>query len=304
MHLLLWLFLISVGGCLLLALLLHTLPKLGSLGKAISAKCCEAPGLDVVVFCFTSVPQIAGIVLGAMQGGIFLRDGSIGIRLGAEQTTAASWLGALIGLIVGTLAQLFSLWAWCRVHELVHHKVMQRPRIKGSLAKILSRDGKGGFAASWRNYLGVWWTLWAVPIFTFVRIGELCVYPIVSRLVRLPRYRESDWVRVSRQKFDGLVGADLIWCLYCDWMTGVWSLGSEMLRNIESFWCPIRFASAEKCANCTTDFPDIDIDWVRADGKIEDVTSLIEKKYPGPKGSIGGENSWSGHPVRLTVRGK
>ena len=47
-------------------------------------------------------------------------------------------------------------------------------------------------------------------------------------------------------KVEGLVGHDRIWCLYCDWMTGVWSLGTEMLRNVESFWCPLRFSSDAK----------------------------------------------------------
>ena len=51
---------------------------------------------------------------------------------------------------------------------------------------------------------------------------------------------------------------DLIWCLYCDWMTGVYAFGGEMLRNVESFWCPIRFYDGKKCENCKIDFPDIE----------------------------------------------
>ena len=35
-------------------------------------------------------------------------------------------------------------------------------------------------------------------------------------------YKQAEWVNVSRTKFDGLVGHDLIWCLYCDWR---WSDG-------------------------------------------------------------------------------
>jgi hypothetical protein len=126
------------------------------------------------------------------------------------------------------------------------------------------------------------------------------VYPPLTWLVRLPRYRSSEWVNVSRQKFDGLVGHDLIWCLYCDWMTGVWSLGTEMLRNVESFWCPIRFASPEKCANCRVDFPDIEGGWVAADGEMADVVGVLTDRYPGPKG----DNAWFGHPTRLTVEGR
>jgi hypothetical protein len=89
----------------------------------------------------------------------------------------------------------------------------------------------------------------------------------------------GEWVTVSRQKFDGLVGHDLIWCLYCDWMTGVYSLGAEMLRNVESFWCPIRFYDGKKCENCRIDFPDIDR-WVPADGNMKQVTELLLEKYP------------------------
>jgi hypothetical protein len=246
--------------------------------------------------------MVAGVVVGWQQGPEWFT------RWQQEQAFTlnpawASLAGAGLGLVAGSIGHLLALWAWCRIHELVHIKVLRRPRIKGSLAKILSSDGKGGAWARTRNSIGVWWTLWAVPIFTLIRIGELTIYPIVSRFVRLPRYTEREWVQVSRQKFDGLVGADRIWCLYCDWMTGVWSLGSEMLRNIESFWCPIRFASDAKCDNCKTDFPDIDIDWVRSNGTMRDVTELIEKKYPGP----GGENSWSGHASRrtqMTVNGQ
>ncbi len=302
MHDLLVVALGTLAGCLLLAGVLHALPKvgLGSLG----AKCAEAPLLDVIVFVLCHGGMVAGVVLGWLRGPAWA--GSWGWALGEG---SASLAGSGLGLVAGSVGHLVALWAWCRVHELWHIRVMKRPRIKGSLAKILSSDGKGGLAASWRNYLGVWWTLWAVPIFTFIRIGELTVYPIVSRFVRLPRYREREWVRVSRQKFEGLVGADRIWCLYCDWMTGVWSLGSEMLRNIESFWCPIRFASDAKCTNCVTDFPDLDVDWVAANGRIEDVAALIEKKYPGPTPVRGGPNSHSTHPsrgtvVRLTVRGE
>ena len=287
--------------CLVLAGLLHLLPRLGSLGKALSAKCCEAPLLDVIVFGFTSLPPVVGAVMGSRLGAgtisnLAWRDV---LLPSAVDSTAWAWLGGLLGIIAATIGQLVAMWAWCRLHELANPAAMKGQRIKGSLAKILGNTA----SARWRNYLAVWWTLWAVPIFSIIRIGELFIYPPVTWLIRLPRYRESEWVRVSRHKFDGLVGADRIWCLYCDWMTGVWSLGSEMLRNIESFWCPIRFASDAKCENCKTDFPDVDIDWVRSDGTMGDVTALIEKKYPGPDG----DNSWSGHASRratLTVKGQ
>jgi thiol-disulfide isomerase/thioredoxin len=97
---------------------------------------------------------------------------------------------------------------------------------------------------------------------------------------------------VSRQKFEGLVGQDLIWCLYCDWMTGVYSLGAEMLRNVESFWCPIRFYDDKKCENCKLDFPDIERGWVAKEGTMEDVEEVLKKMY------ANSQSSWFGHPER------
>ena len=130
-------------------------------------------------------------------------------------------------------------------------------------------------------------------------MAEVLAYPLLHWTCGLPRYRQGDWVNVSRQKFDGLVGHDLIWCLYCDWMTGVWSLGTEMLRNVESFWCPIRFASDKKCENCAIDFPDVNGGWTPANGTMADVVRTWEGHYAAP-----GENPWLGHKVRLTVNGR
>ena len=120
-------------------------------------------------------------------------------------------------------------------------------------------------------------------------------------LLRFPRYDHADWVTFSRHKFRDLVGHDLVWCLYCDWMTGTWSLGTEMLRNVESFWCPIRFNSEKKCANCAIDFPDVFNGWVAADGSMADVATLVERMQ-----TRVGVNAWFGHPSRvpLTVKGK
>ena len=130
-------------------------------------------------------------------------------------------------------------------------------------------------------------------------MAEVLTYTPLTWIVRLPAYKHGDWVNVSRQKFCGLVGHDLIWCLYCDWMTGVWSLATEMLRNVESFWCPIRFASGKKCENCAIDFPDINNGWVDANGTMADVAATLDKMY-----SAGGDHPWFGHPVRVTVKGK
>ena len=100
--------------------------------------------------------------------------------------------------------------------------------------------------------------------------------PWLTWLLGFKSYDHREWVNVSRHKFEGLIGRDLIWCLYCDWMTGVYSLGAEMLRNVESFWCPIRFYDDKKCENCSLDFPDIDAGWVPADGTMADVVQVLE----------------------------
>jgi hypothetical protein len=76
-------------------------------------------------------------------------------------------------------------------------------------------------------------------------------------------------------------------------MTGVWSLGTEMLRNVESFWCPIRFYSEKKCENCKIDFPDVEEAWVKNNGKMSDVVELLDCKYSQVK-----ERSWFGHKSR------
>ena len=83
-------------------------------------------------------------------------------------------------------------------------------------------------------------------------------------------------------------------------MTGVWSLGTEMLRNVESFWCPIRFASGKKCANCSTDFPDVNNGWVPATATMADVTETLAAKYPPDQYP----RAWFGHPGRVTVKGR
>jgi hypothetical protein len=179
---------------------------------------------------------------------------------------------------------------WELIHEALHRDAVRGPRI----VKITNAQ-----VGTMRNFVGTWITALVTPLFWFVRIAELTVYPLLTLIVRLPAYNQAEWVNVSRQKFDGLVGHDLIWCLYCDWMTGIWSLGTEMLRNVESFWCPIRFASGKKCDNCAVDFPDINNGWVAANGTMADVVATIEEKY-----SKDGPRAWFGHPVRVTIEGK
>lgn len=262
---------ITLASLLALAGLLHLIPKLGPPGKRLASACIQAPGLDLIVAAFTMAPMIAGLAVG--------------------QATLGGWYGWAVGLAVGVAAQALTVLVWSRLHELAHREAMRGPRIARTLNK------KFGSA---QNAAAVWSTTVAVPVFSAIRLAEIVAYPALTRLVGFPRYNSGEWVCVSRQKFEGLVGRDLIWCLYCDWMTGVWSLGSEMLRNVESFWCPIKFYSGKKCDNCSVDFPDIAGGWVSPDADMTAVVAVLDDKYPGP----GGVNAWFGHPVRLTREGE
>lgn len=241
------------------AAVLHLIPRLGSGGRRASSWICHAPGLDWVVLYFTVLPLIVGPIL-------------------------AGWAG-LVGAIIGQVA---SVQAWIAIHEAANRRAVRGPRIVKVINRLVGR---------WRNHTAIWATAVVTPLFSLVRLAEVAVYPVLVRTVRLPAYNSHDWVRVSRHKFDGLVGHDLIWCLYCDWMTGVWSLGSEMLRNVESFWCPIRFASDKKCANCRLDFPDVQDGWVDAGGTMAQVADVLERQHSN------GSHAWFGHPVRVTVNG-
>jgi hypothetical protein len=268
-----WIILSTVAALLVGAALLHLVPRLGAAGQKISEHLCRAPVLDLLITYFTILPMIVGAIL----------DG---------------WRG-LAGGIAG---QIIAMLIWQTLHELANPQARKGPRI----VKTINRN-----VGAWRNYSAVWITAIAVPGFWIVRVCQWIVYPPITWLVRLPRYNHAEWVNVSRQKFCGLVGHDLIWCLYCDWMTGIWSLGSEMLRNVESFWCPIRFASDKKCANCAVDFPDINGGWVPANGTMAQVTQTWERQYAMPPGNERGAYPWFGHPVRggggraqLTIEGK
>jgi len=251
---------VTVVALLLGTALLHLLPKLGGFGRTISEALCRAPGLDVMITYFTILPMILGLIVGA-------------------------WLG----LAAAVAGQVIAVLIWSRLHELAHPAARKGPRIVHMLNRSVGR---------WRNHTAVWITALAVPVFWIIRVAEFVVYPPLTWLIHLPRYKQSEWVNVSRHKFEGLVGHDLIWCLYCDWMTGIWSLGSEMLRNVESFWCPIRFASDKKCENCKIDFPDINHEWVKADGSMADVINLLEEKH------ADGNRSWFDHPSRITIEGQ
>ncbi len=245
-------------GLALLALTLTIVPRLPGIGRRFVELAARPPLLDILITTFTWVPWIGGAI-------------------------CAGWVG-LLGAFLG---QVVALQSWILLHELMHRRAVKGPRIVKFINRRFGR---------WRNHLALWVTIIGVPVLGAIRFAQILGYPWLVWLLGLPRYRHADWVTVSRHKFDGLVGHDLIWCLYCDWMTGVYSLGAEMLRNVESFWCPIRFDASKKCENCRHDFPDIDGGWVDSKGSMADVESVMERMY-----GEGKPSAWFGHRVRLTV---
>lgn len=255
MKLFTFVFIIVLSAETSLVLLLHLLPRLGGFGKNILEGLTKAPGLDVIVSLLLWIPWLVGGFV-------------------------AGWFG----IVVAMAAQFVVMQLWCFIHELAHRQTANSgSRIHGFL------NQKFGW---WRNNLALWATALAVPVFFIIRWAEVFVYPILVWVLDFPNYKHSEWVNVSRQKFQGLIGKDLIWCLYCDWMTGVYSLGAEMLRNVESFWCPIRFYDGKKCDNCKLDFPDIENGWVASEGTMDDVEKVLQQKYGDS------ERSWFGHPDR------
>lgn len=262
-----WSWAITTAGLLAGAGLLHLVPRVSPAGRRLADWWCAGLPLDLLVTYFTALPLILGPILGG-------------------------W-GGLVGAVLG---QLTALIAWTVAHEGWHHQTRGRAAILRATNRI---------AGTGNNLFAVFWTAWAVPLFWVVRVAEYFIYTPLTWTVKLPRYDHREWVNVSRHKFSGLVGHDRIWCLYCDWMTGIWSLASEMLRNVESFWCPIRFSSTAKCENCRGDFPDIAHGWVPADGQMDDVVAALKEHY-GEKGEVV-PRSWWGHPsrrpVQLHVRG-
>jgi len=261
MNLFLRLFLESAGVVAAWELLLgFTFQLLAKASQPIADRFARAPILDVLVALVTWVPWVWGLIF-------------------------AGWTG-FAGVILG---QLIGAYAWCFLHETMHRQAARGPRIVKFLNRTVGR---------WQNHVALWVTLIALPGFWVIRLMEIVSYWPLVVLLKFPEYDQSEWINVSRQKFSGLIGHDLIWCLYCDWMTGVYSLGAEMLRNVESFWCPIRFYEGKKCENCKADFPDIANGWVEPDGTMADVVATLEANYSGE------HREWFGHPARLTVKGK
>lgn len=219
---------------------------------SVTEKIAQAPLLDGFVSLFTWIPWLLGFYVSRWSG-----------------------LGAAV------IAQILFLHAFCLVHR----------KLRGRTGRTLT-DAQGRVLGPIRNQLCLLVQTPAIFVFVAIRMAEIILYPLIAALGRLPTYRQSEWVVLSRHKYDGLIGYDLLWCWYCDWMTGLWCLGSEMLRNIESFWCPIQFESPIKNRNVAIDFPDLK-EWAPADGTMEDAVRLIEKHYRSDT-----PNRWWGHRDR------
>lgn len=219
---------------------------------AVTDKVAVAPTLDFFVSLYTWIPWVVG----------------------------ACWHGWL-GVAAAVVAQLVFLHAFCLVHR----------ALRGKKGRTLT-DAQGRVLGPVRNQLCLLVQTPAILAFVGIRATELFLYPLIAALGRLPMYKHGEWVNLSRHKYDGLIGYDLVWCWYCDWMTGLWCLGTEMLRNIESFWCPIQFQSPVKNEHAKIDFPDLK-KWAPFNGTMEDVVKGFEEHY-----QPGGTNSWWGHPDR------
>jgi hypothetical protein len=118
------------------------------LGKRLADACCQAPLLDAIVCYFTILPLVIGPLV-------------------------AGWSGFFVAVI----AQLATLLIWQTIHEAVHRDAVKGPRI----VKVLNK--KFGTV---RNLTAVYITAFATPIFWFVRIAQITIYPPLVWLVNLP----------------------------------------------------------------------------------------------------------------------
>ncbi len=203
-------------------------------------------GVDAVIGLFTLGPFALAIALPAVRQG-----------------------GWKAWLIAPGVSALFYLFVWCVLDEAVRGK----RRGFSIRRRWIRSDG-------WMRYALGWSILLAVPMFWLVRLAEVVVYPALNVAWGLPRLRTAEFIALSRHKTQGLVGADYIFCLYCEWMTGLWSLGTEMLRNIESMWCPLRFGRADQCERCQAIFPDIER-WADPEEGMAGLDRFYELHYEG-----------------------
>ena len=161
-----------------------------------SAWLCHAPALDWLVIYFTVLPLIVGPIL-------------------------AGWAG-LLGAIIGQVA---SVQVWIAIHEWVNRDAVRGPRIVTVINRLVGR---------WRNHTAIWATAVVTPLFSLVRLAEVLVYPVLTRMVRLPAYDSRDWVSVSRRQvpWPGRPRPDLVPLLRLDDRRLVAGLGDAQERRI------------------------------------------------------------------------
>lgn len=205
------------------------------------------PAIDLIIISFTVVPWV-----GAWEAG---------------RRMQGHWSGGLAGLVAAVAAQFAAL----ELFELIHSQQAAR---RGTPSFEINRT-LGRRHGAWRNRMALWVTVPSVPFFLLARMGQFTGYGPLILLLGFTKFRHSDYITVSRQKIRNLVGADLVWCLYCDWMVGLWSLSTEMLNEVESYWCPLTFADQDKCEKCARFFR-MD-EWAPVNAGPQEMSQLIGK---------------------------
>jgi hypothetical protein len=208
----------TIGWFALLTLLLF------SLGR----RCdwlARPPAIDLIVILYTVAPWGAAWI--------------VGMRIHQH------WAGGFGGLATSAAAQIIAL----ELFDFIHLRYALRSGIR-SLEINGAIERKFG---KWNNRVCLWLTIPSIPFFLANRFGFMG-YVIFEKLLGFTHFNTADYITVSRQKIKNLIGADLVWCLYCDWMTGGWTLTTEILNEVESFWCPLQFADHGKCEKCAQFF--------------------------------------------------
>src|SRR5579872_809370 len=218
---------------------------------SVSRAWAHPPAIDAVVVGFTMLPWVGGWVAGAR--------------------IHSSWVGGLLGMLASCAAQFVAV----ELFDFAHRAVAKRKKI-GILEINRTIDRRVGW---WRNRMGLWATVPSVPFFLLNRVGHVASYYPLIPFLDFPPLKQSEYIKVSRHKIKNLVGADLVWCLYCDWMTGGWSLTSEMLNEVESYWCPLLFDDKDKCEKCSQFFRMET--WATPGASAEELARLAGKKGGG-----------------------
>ncbi len=230
------------------------------------AWCAKPPVIDLIFILFSVVPWAGGWLAGA--------------------PVTRDWRGGVAGVLAAGAAQFIAL----ELFDWIHRASAARRKIK-TFAINRSIERRVGW---FRNRLGLWTTIPSIPFFLLNRVGHVSGYYPLMWFLGFPKYKHSDYITVSRQKIRNLVGADLVWCLYCDWMTGGWSLSTEMLNEVESYWCPLAFEDKGKCEKCSQFFR---MDhWAASGTEQSKVAELAGKTGGGrgPTGCCGGNGGGTG----------